>query len=138
MLRTKDGDENSYKSSDEINNIKWNVLKEGSREYETMLYYKGLIEMRKSFDIFTDAKATVTCTELGSGMLEVYFEDGNGGKALAIINPHKTTLPYTLDGEWTLVANSEKAGKDAISTESGSVNVDSIGIRVYVGGAIVK
>ena len=30
MLRTKDGDENSYKSSDEINNIDWSVLEVGS------------------------------------------------------------------------------------------------------------
>ena len=34
MLRTKDGDENSYKSSDAINNINWSVLAEGTREYE--------------------------------------------------------------------------------------------------------
>ncbi len=138
MLRTKDGDENSYKSSDEINNIRWDVLTEGSREYKTMLYYKGLIEMRKSFDIFTDAKATVTCTELGSGMLEVYFEDGKGGKALAIINPNKTALPYTLDGEWALVADSENAGSETLKTESGNVNVDSISVRIYVNNVLAK
>lgn len=138
MLRTKDGDENSYKSSDEINNIKWDVLKEGSAEYKTMLYYKGLIEMRKSFDIFTNVKSTITCTELGSGILEVYFEDENGGKALAIINPNKTTLPYTLDGEWNLVADANAAGNKVLAVESGSVNVADVSIKVYVNNVLAK
>ncbi len=138
MLRTKDGDENSYKSSDEINNIRWDVLKEDGREYKTMLYYKGLIEMRKAFDIFTNVNATVTCTEQGSGILEVYFDDGKGGKALAVINPNKTALPYTLDGEWNLVADSTEAGEKTLSVESGSVTVDAIGVRVYVNNALAK
>ncbi len=138
MLRTKDGDENSYKSSDEINNIKWDVLKEGSREYNTMLYYKGLIEMRKSFDIFTSKDAAVTCTEHGSGILEVYFEDGKGGKALAVFNPNQTALPYALDGEWNLVANSTSAGKTVLGTESGNVTIDAIGVRIYVNDSLAK
>ena len=65
MLRTKDGDENSYKSSDEINNIDWSVLSEDSREYKTMLYYKGLIEMRKTYSIFSDVNTTVDYEALG-------------------------------------------------------------------------
>ena len=132
MLRTKDGDENSYKSSDAINNIDWSVLSEGSREYETMLYYKGLIEMRKHFDIFTDPDAVITAEEIGSGILVITYDDGNGGKAMALINPHDASLPYTLDGEWNLVATGEQAGSEVIATESGTVQVDGIGVRVYV------
>jgi pullulanase len=138
MLRTKDGDENSYKSSDEINNIRWDVLKEGSKEYETMLYYKGLIEMRKSLGIFASSTSTVTCTEQGSGILEVLFEDVNGEKALVVINPNKTALPYVLDGEWNLVADGETAGSDVLAKESGNINVPSISVRVYANDALVK
>ena len=138
MLRTKNGDENSYKSSDEINNIDWSVLKEGSREYETMLYYKGLIEMRKTYSIFTDPTVEVTHEELGSGVIAVKFDDGQGGCALVLINPHAQALPYTLEGEWNLVATSSEAGADVIARESGKVTADSIGVRVYVNDAIVK
>ena len=138
MLRTKDGDENSYKSSDAINNIDWSVLKEGSLEYETMLYYKGLIEMRKAFDIFTDPNATITAEELGSGILKVTYDDGQGGKAIAFINPHEATLPVTLEGEWHLVATSEEAGSEILATETGAVTVDSIGIRVYVNDVLAN
>ena len=134
MLRTKDGDENSYKSSDAINNIDWSVLKEGNREYTTMLYYKGLIAMRKHYSIFTDpATVIVSAEQLGSGILAVTYENGSQ-KALVLINPHNTKLPYTLEGEWNLVATATEAGSEVLATETGSVSVDGIGVRVYVQG----
>ena len=138
MLRTKDGDENSYKSSDAINNIDWSVLEEGNREYETMLYYKGLIEMRKAFSSLFDANATIEFDEQGSGILVVKYSDGNGGEGLAVLNPQGTSLPYTLEGEWNLVADDDQAGAQSIKTESGSVTVDSVGFRFYVNDAIIN
>jgi len=138
MLRTKDGDENSYKSSDAINNINWSVLTEGTREYETMQYYKGLIAMRKAYSIFTDTTTTVTEEQPGSGILTVMFDDGNGGRALTVINPHAQALPYTLDGEWNLVADSGRAGSDVIVRESGNITADAIGVRVYMNDVLVK
>ena len=138
MLRTKGGDENSYKSSDAVNNIDWSVLQEGRREYDTMQYYKGLIEMRKAFGLFTNVNTVITTEELGSGLLAVTYEDGKGGKALVIINPHNTTLPYTLEGKWNLVATATEAGSDVLAQETGSVKVDGIGVRIYVNDALVK
>lgn len=139
MLRTKDGDENSYKSSDAVNNINWSVLKEGSREYATMLYYKGLIEMRKAYDIFTCPEAKVANVEkVGSGILAVTFDDNEGGQALVLINPHNTGLPYALDGQWNLVANASQAGADVLAQETSSVTVEAIGIRVYVNDKLAK
>ena len=137
MLRTKDGDENSYKSSDEINNIDWSVLKEDSREYKTMLYYKGLIEMRKTFGIFSNPRAVVKAEKLGSGIIAVSFEDENGGKAIVVINPHATNLPYTLEGEWSLVANAEVAGSEVIETATGSVQINGVGVQVYVNDVLL-
>ncbi len=139
MLRTKGGDENSYKSSDEVNNIDWSVLKEGSMQYETMRYYAGLIEMRKSFSIFTSPKSEiVNIEELGSGIMSVHFSDGKGGEAIAVINPHNTALPYTLEGEWNLVADGNTAGTETLARESSSISVDAISIRVYVNDALAK
>lgn len=138
MLRTKGGDENSYKSSDAVNNIDWSVLQDGRREYATMQYYKGLIEMRKTFDIFTNPETVVTAEEQGSGLLVVTYEDGKGGKALAVLNPHNTALPYTLDGQWNLVANAEEAAGTALAQESGYVTVEAIGVRIYVNDELMK
>ena len=138
MLRTKDGDENSYKSSDAINNIDWSVLKEGNREYETMLYYKGLIEMRKHYDIFTDLSVQiVSAEELSNGVLAVTFDDGKGGQALALINPHNTALPCAIGGEWNLIADATRAGAEVLARESGTATVEAIGVRIYVNDALV-
>lgn len=139
MLRTKNGDENSYKSSDEINNIDWSVLKDGSLQYETMLYYKGLIEMRKAYSIFTDASTEIASVdELGSGVTAITFEDGRGGKAIAVMNPHGTALPYSLEGEWSLVADDTRAGKEVIARESGNITVEAISMRIYVNETLAK
>ena len=139
MLRTKDGDENSYKSSDAVNNIDWSVLQEGTMQYETMRYYKGLIEMRKAFSIFTSPDAKVVGTdELSSGLLAITFDDGNGGQALAILNPHNTGLPYILEGQWNLVADATQAGSTVLATESGSVTIDGISARIYVNDTLAN
>lgn len=138
MLRTKGGDENSYKSSDAVNNIDWSVLKEGSRAYSTMLYYKGLIEMRKAFAIFSDPAASIACEEQGSGLLVITYDDGNGGKATVLLNPHNTALPYTLEGQWNLVADGETAGASVLAVESGSVTAQKVGVRVYVNDALLN
>ena len=138
MLRTKDGDENSYKSSDAINNIDWSVLKDGNREYATMLYYKGLIVMRKEYSIFRDNATVITYEETGSGLVVISYDDGNGGKAMVVLNPHNTALPCTIEGEWNLVADASSAGTDVISRDSGSVTVDKISVRVYVNDALLK
>jgi pullulanase len=139
MLRTKNGDENSYKSSDAINNIDWSVLQEGSIEYQTMRYYQGLIRMRKHFSIFTDRNAQIVNVEqLGSGVVAITFDDGQGGQALVVINPHSTALPYTLSGEWNLVADATQAGDTVIRRDSGEITMDSISIRVYVNDALIQ
>ena len=139
MLRTKGGDENSYKSSDEVNNIDWSVLREGTREYATMRYYQGLIRMRQEYDVFTDPDVRIlSCETLGSGIMAVTFDDGEGGQALVLINPHNTNLPYVLEGEWNLIATAETAGTEVLARESGSVAVDGIGVRIYVNDELVN
>ena len=139
MLRTKGGDENSYKSSDAVNNIDWSMLAEGTIQYETMLYYKGLIEMRKAYPIFTDSSSTVTSEQIGDkGSVAVTIEDGNGGKVLVIINPTETNFTYTLSGEWNLIADSERASSSVLARESGDISVDYIGIRVYINDALIN
>jgi pullulanase len=49
ILRTKNGVENSYNSSDEINQIDWNRKTEYLSVYN---YYKGIIALRKNHPAF--------------------------------------------------------------------------------------
>ncbi len=139
MLRTKGGDENSYKSSDEVNNINWEALTPGTPEHDTYLYYRGLIDMRKTYPIFSDVTAAITTETLSSGVLVVRYDDGKGGQALALINPYETALPYTLEGDWYLVASSEYAGGSSVpAPETGKVDVDAVGVRIYVNEASLR
>ncbi len=132
MLRTKNGDENSYKSSDEINNIDWSVLKDGSIQYDTMLYYKGLIEMRKAYSIFTDSGVTITTELLGNGVMKVSYSSESGQEALVLLNPNNVTLPITLDGTWNVVATGSAAGSATIETVTDNVTINSIEAVVLV------
>ena len=135
MLRTKDGDENSYKSSDEINNIDWEALTYESKEYKTMQYYKQLIAMRKAHSIFTTVSGAIQITfnNLANGAMQVSFTDNTSNKrAIVIINPSQQALTYNLNGEWNLIADGTLASTTTIRTDSGSITVDPISIRVYV------
>jgi pullulanase len=126
MLRSKDGDENSYKSSDEINNIRWDTLTPDSEAYRTMEYYRGLIAMRRAYGAFRYGE--VSFTDLGDGRLEIRF----GESALAVINPTGGPFSYTLEEDWNLVADEAMAGSDAIRREQGEITVAARSIRIYV------
>ncbi len=137
MLRTKpdgagDYDQNSYRSSDEVNNIDWSVLDGSSIQHKTMIYYKGLIEMRKAFGIFTTTNTAVYCTRLENGAMVITIDNHTGGKALVIINPNNAPLKYTLTESWNLVANSMTAGSEKITVETGEVTTDPISVKIYV------
>ena len=93
--------------------------------------------MRKAYSIFYD-NAEVTYEELGDGAVAITFDDGKGGKALAIVNPSMGNLSYGLEGEWNLIVTSDTAGSAVLARESGTVAVDSIGVRIYVNDALLK
>lgn len=50
MGRSKDGDENSYNSAATENMIDWNDV---SKNADLVSYYKGMLDIRKSFSPFT-------------------------------------------------------------------------------------
>ena len=133
MMRSKDGDENSYKSSDAVNNIRWNTLAEGSDAYAMMLYYKGLIEMRKAYPILgTEGSVKITYGSFGTDGMSALYEAADGTRALVLINPTSQAFPYTLEGQWNLIADGTRAGSQVLATESGNITVDGISIRIYL------
>ena len=139
MLRSKpmgDGkfDENSYKSSDEINNIRWDLIKDGSMEKEMLEFYKGLIKMRKSYSIFTDNSTVISGEALDEtdGRAYVTINDATGGKALIVINPTPLDMTYDLDSQWNMICNGVKAGAEVIETISDKVNVPAYSAVVLV------
>lgn len=133
MLRTKNGDDNSYKSSDEINNIDWELLTPTSLQYTTMLYYKGLIEIRKSNALFTgNGNIEITFENLTGNAMAVNFSDGEGNVAKVLINPTANALNYTVTKAYTQVADGVNAGLDTAKDVDGSVTVNPVSVAILI------
>ena len=149
MLRTKvnaDGsfNENSYNSSDEVNNIKWDTLEEDVYT-DVMDYYKGLIAFRKAHPVLrlTTAEAVaehVTVVDIEEPNVTAFSitggVEGETADAMYIVfNPNNEAKEITIpEGKWHVCINGEKAGTESLEKVSGTVNVDAISALVLVQG----
>ena len=122
MLRSKGGDSNSYKSSDEVNNIRWDDLTAGSEQMAMRDYYRSLIAMRKANSFLTGSD--VQCEVLENNEIEVRYLVGETTVAYALINPN-ADAEYTLpEGEWEVLMTNEAIFPDGGETLSGTVTVN--------------
>lgn len=137
LLRSKkreDGsyDENSYKSSDTINSIKWSKKTENIQVYN---YYKGLIELRKS-DIFPVMSTTkeirknlVFYKKTPRNVIAYTINNIELGNRLCVIH-NANEGPITIDlkkGEWNIYVNGMIAGGKVIDViKNGKITVDGV------------
>ena len=144
MLRSKDGDHNSYKSPDSVNSIKWAEFT-NTEVYE---YYKGLIQFRKNHaglrmtttaDVekylkFIDAPSQVVAYTI-DGKAEGEVAD----QLLIIYNASKEAKEVEIpDGKWNVCIKDNKAGIEVIETVSGGkVSVGPISCMALVKGDTV-
>ena len=121
MLRSKGGDSNSYKSSDEVNNIRWDDLAPGSSAAEMRNFYRTLIALRKANPFLTGAEAE--CEVPDDNTIEVRWTQEGKLIAFALINPgteRDVTLP---EGNWQALIMNEEADPEGSRTVSGTVTV---------------
>jgi pullulanase len=124
FLRTKNGDHNSYRSSDAVNSLKWT---ERITQKVTVDYNKGLIAMRKAHPAFrlnTPASIQANLKFLNAPNNVLAFS--LNGKAVkdkwativVISNPNSTTQNVNLPsvGDWKVVVSGDKAGVATLST----------------------
>ena len=141
MLRSKvkeDGsfDENSYSSSDAVNNIKWAELnnKEVKQVFE---YYKGLIAFRKEHAALrmTNAEDTQKYITTQTGLdrnVTAFLIDGSyegevADNIFVIFNPNAEKTTVTLpEGDWNIYVSGNKAGTTALKSVNGEVTVEGI------------
>lgn len=145
MLRTKvkvDGsfDENSYASSDAVNNLKWDDL--NNKEYQKVVeYYQGLIAFRKEHAALRmtnadDVKANITTiTGLDTNVMAFQINGGVNGEVAdsiyVIFNPNEEATEIELpEGKWNVYVNADKAGIEVLKTVSGKVKVEAISAMV--------
>ena len=119
ILRTKQGDHNSYKSSDETNDFDWGDKAEFSEVFD---YYKGLIKFRKAHPAFrlTNADSVKELQDVNrlnndDSLIFQHLKNKANGDSfediLVLYNvsgekKHIKWLPKNVD--WKVVANHEK------------------------------
>ena len=146
MLRSKPNekdpngyDRNSYRSSDEVNNLRWDALKPGSDEYNMMVYYSGLSAIRNNFGIFTDNSASFTTyTHNDNAGFNIIISDENGGKAVVVVNPQANSITFSLDGSYHLVCNGTKAGTESLGTYNGTISVPGCSAYIFVNDQVLN
>jgi pullulanase len=124
FLRSKDGDPNSYRSSDAVNSIKWGAR---ATEATTVAYYKGLIALRKAHPAFRQsAPATIGSIVKflpASSDVLAYSINGKAVKdswATIVVasNPNSSAKKVTLPakGTWLVSVLNDKAGVATLQT----------------------
>jgi type I pullulanase len=122
FLRSKNGDENSYKSSDEVNSLKWSTK---ARNATTTKYFQGLIALRKAHPAFRMSTAAAVKANLKflptTNDVIAYSINGtavkDSAKLIVVIhNPNPGAASVTLPnkGKWTVLVKGLVAGTKAI------------------------
>lgn len=123
LLRTKQGNSNSYNAPDSVNAIKWQWKKDN---LDVFTYYKGLIALRKAHPIFRmKTRAEVAANlkffddQMGIGVppkcVGYRLSAGESGdswsEVLVLFNPNPAEVTFTIPaGDWTAVVDDDEAG----------------------------
>lgn len=131
MARSKDGDHNSYVSSPTLNQIDWNsLIKYG----DLVAYYKGLIDLRKSYAPFTDSTNTTidsmkifenTDSKVFAYMMENKLDVQNQwDKVICLFNSDpERDIEVELETditEWVVVVNNTSSGVGQLELVTGN------------------
>ena len=130
FMRTKRGEENSYKSPDIINQLDWRRSAEYTDDIE---YIKGLITLRKTYPSFRLESyqlihQNVNWIEAPANVI-AYRLFGQPNELVVIYNsnPWEVEVNLPLKGDWSVLVDNEKAGIEDISVyKASSVNVSEI------------
>lgn len=111
MLRSKPihgggYDENSYKSPDAVNSIKWNKVTENA---EVVDYYRGLIAIRKKFPQLRlrsadEIRKRVSFEDIADGAFVMRADD-----LFVLINPTDKNISFALTGKYRVYADDKRA-----------------------------
>ena len=122
--RTKQGEGNSYRSSPEINMLRW----ERAQRFGALTdYYRGLIRLRKSLPGLCD-KSPAAASRLTArtvhrpGTVSFQVEGGGprGEQLLVVYNASSDTFALSLpDGSWTVRADGQQANQHRPAGEGG-------------------
>jgi pullulanase len=130
--RTKDGDPNSYKSSDQINSLKWDLVATNALSRD---YFKGLLSLRAAHPAFRidsakKVKANLTFIKSPDDVIAYSLNGkslGDSWKSIVVIHNagkgvNKISLPSR--SNWNVVVEGEKAGIKILRTIKSAAMVE--------------
>ena len=136
LLRTKPSrshkfDSNSYKSSDNVNSIKWYTLKKG--EYRTNLnYYRGLIAFRKAHPGLRRRKREDVLRHIhplpcpNSRALAFLIDEGEERIFIAFNADHQAVSLTLPEGKWHPCIRDNTAAAEPFGDVGGSITVSPL------------
>lgn len=114
FMRSKQGDHNSYRSSDEINRIDWSLK---SRNQEVFRYYQGLIALRKMNPLFRMENQKeiqkhlhflTTTTSKKGGIIAYQLKGDHRNSVVVLCNARReATSLHIPKGTWIVIGNQE-------------------------------
>ena len=115
LLRSKNGDGNSYNASDDINNIDWQALTSDEDALAMTKWYKDLIALRKANPFIGNSH--VSCNILDGNVIEALYHYDGMLKGYALFNPNEHAIHHSLPhGQWkVLLQGQDFAPEDCIA-----------------------
>lgn len=124
FMRSKNGDENSYKSPDNVNSLKWSLRQQNM---STVQYFTGLIALRKAHPAFRMSSADLVRANLrfraAPSNVISYVLQGSAVKdawrtTVVAHNPNSKPITITLpqQASWKVVVNGMRAGVSTLQT----------------------
>lgn len=134
FMRTKDGVENSYNSSDEINQIDWDRKHEHKDVFN---YYRSLIELRKTHPAFKMDNVEEIQQKLefldypGDNFVIYQIKDHANGdqwkNILMLLNGSELNKTISLpEGNWTLISDGTNINQNGLEERSGTLTIPGI------------
>lgn len=132
LLRTKDGEENSYKSSDAINKIDWSRK---SKYKDVFDYYQSVINLRKNHPAFRmPTKAMIQkhlkFMDFPEGDLLIGYtisENANGDEwkdILVLLNGNQSIKTVVIpEGDWIIALDGERVDEHGLGAARKQINV---------------
>ncbi|WP_299059722.1 type I pullulanase [uncultured Polaribacter sp.] len=136
IMRTKRGDDNSYKSSDKINQIDWKLKVENA---DIFRYYQNLIKLRKkhpafrmqtAIDVQKNLVFEKTENEFISYQLKNNANNDSWKNVLVVYNAKNKTVNYKLDRTWQIAVFNTIFDFDGKISISNAINIPSVSMVI--------
>lgn len=136
MLRTKNGEYNSYNLPDSINQIDWNWKETNKPVFD---YYKNLIALRKAHPAFRmrtaeDVVKNLHFKKSSDSLISYTIENNANGDTwkniLVIYNASKKPIPYKIEGSWREAVHGNTFTMNSDKVQTGVIKIPPISMYI--------